>query len=290
MEYEELSYRRMLQVVESSRVCRVATVLNGAPYLVPLCCRCRMEDCTPTFELRAWHDGDLLRALAGCSKVMLHFERTAPGGAVETVLVRGRAVVEQCFADAPERHDCPAPANAWQQEQARWEARRGWEAYQAELPQHTAHHAPESRCPMDSCGCGCGAAQKSRPVEGCPGHSGCRPGAEPPHRCGGGYPGAAQWADERAQRMDQPAQWADERAQWADAAGRCGCAGPQKPACSCGYCSLAGRQSCACGSADRPGCGAMRYPIRITVTAEEMTGRCHAGCIARCRTGNGTER
>lgn len=95
MKYEELSYRRMLQIVQSSRIARIAAVRDGAPYVVPVCVRCRMDGCIPVFEVRAGSDGDLLAALASNAAVMLEFETSGRSGAVETVLVRGRAVVEQ---------------------------------------------------------------------------------------------------------------------------------------------------------------------------------------------------
>ena len=108
MKYEELNCRRMLQIVQSSRMARLAAVRDGEPCVAPVCVRCRMEGYTPVFEVRG-ADGDLLTALESNAAVLLEFEVPGRGGAVETVLVRGRAAVEQNIPS------CPCA------QQARWE-------------------------------------------------------------------------------------------------------------------------------------------------------------------------
>ena len=110
MKYEELSYRRMLQIVQSSRIARLAAVRDGAPYVVPVCVHSRMDGCIPVFEVRAANDGDLLAALASNAAVMLEFETPGRSGAVETVLVRGRAAVEQNVLP------CGCTRHGWQEE------------------------------------------------------------------------------------------------------------------------------------------------------------------------------
>ena len=110
MKYEELSYRRMLQIVQSSRIARLAAVRDGAPYVVPVCVHSRMDGCIPVFEVRADNDGDLLAALASNAAVMLEFETPGRSGAVETVLVRGRAAVEQNVLP------CGCTRHGWQEE------------------------------------------------------------------------------------------------------------------------------------------------------------------------------
>lgn len=92
MEFETPDYRRMMQVIQNAPVCRVAAVLDGRPYVVPMCCCCHMDGCVPVFEMYARNDGDLVRALEGCADVMLEMERPHLGG-TDTVLVRGRAEV-----------------------------------------------------------------------------------------------------------------------------------------------------------------------------------------------------
>ncbi len=97
MEYENLSYSRMLQVLNTGHVARMALSANGQPYVVPLCYTCRMDGCIPVLELKAHNDGQLLAALAANPNVMLEIERTVHG-ATECVLLQGQALVEQPVA------------------------------------------------------------------------------------------------------------------------------------------------------------------------------------------------
>ncbi len=97
MEYENLSYSRMLQVLNTGRVARMALAANGQPYVVPLCYTCRMDGCIPVLELKAHSEGRLLAALAANPNVMLEIERTVHG-ATECVLLQGQALVEQPVA------------------------------------------------------------------------------------------------------------------------------------------------------------------------------------------------
>lgn len=150
MEYEHLSYQRMLRVLENGQVCRVAVVLNGAPYLVPMCYTMRLDCRVPVIELHAYHDGDLLAALEQDPQATLEFSQGGRGGSVETVLLRGTAQVQlpcpegpgdgcNCCpprpvppcchdsacpdgawpADGRVRFDGPRPANTWPQGQPR---------------------------------------------------------------------------------------------------------------------------------------------------------------------------
>lgn len=263
MDYEELSYRRMLQVIESGRICRVAVMRGGAPYVVPMCFVCRMDGCIPTFELQARHDGALLEALSGCSHVTLQFERSARGGATETVLVYGRAAVEQMLpADVPRRPQ--READIWAQTGAvRFDERRTpaadggcrdrWEA--SAMPQREG-----CRC-TEGCPCSCGAASG----DACPLYP-C--GQETDGRCGR----TAENAD-RYDRYDPLHESA------------CGSGCGWTNGCTDRYEHTPRTTDCAdrydrCRPAPQPHC-----PARITVTAVEMTGRCYPACAARCRSG-----
>lgn len=93
MEYQELTYQQMLRVLEDGKVCHAAVVLNGLPYLLPMCYSWRLDGCAPVVELRAYHDGDLLQALAQAPQIILHFSRRVRAG-VESVLLRGNACVQ----------------------------------------------------------------------------------------------------------------------------------------------------------------------------------------------------
>ena len=189
MDHEELSYRRMLQVIESGRICRVAVVRGGMPYVVPMCFTCRMDGCIPTFELQARHDGDLLKALAGCCDVTLQFERSARGGATETVLVYGRAVVEQTVSDAEPSCRPPQEEDIWEQTgQVRFGTHRACTADRGCQNRWEAPAMPHRE------GCRC--------TEGCP--CSCQSGdACPLYPCG----------QETACRRDR----------MTETAGRCGC-------------------------------------------------------------------
>ena len=254
MKYEELTYRRMLQVIRSSRTARLAVVQDGAPYVVPVCVCSRMDGCIPVFEVRAGNDGDLLTALASNAAVMLEFETPGHAGAVETVLVRGRAVVEQnlqacsvCSCGCGEQRNAgqgPRQADRWYAGQHEEQDARRYGAWPQsgrirfdELPRQADRYTCAGE---ESCAC-----SRSRengmscplPGEGCTACSrrdscGCA------GRC------AENRADHRADTCER-----------------------REKACSC----------CDTG---RPtgGCAAV-----ITITAAEMTGRCYAACVARCR-------
>lgn len=228
MNYEELSYRRMLQVIRSSRTARLAVVQNGAPYVVPVCVSSRMDGCIPVFEVRAGSDGDLLAALASNAAVMLEFESPGHAGAVETVLVRGRAVVEQRIAP-----------------------------------------------------CGCGGSCSLRE------HAAAESRREPD-----------LWAQSGRVRFDARDVWTSGYAADRYAAGRGGEGERRCESCSCrreetdcrrtGCAACSRRESCGC-AARQSAAGAAAAPAAafaavITITAAEMTGRCYAACVARCRT------
>ena len=166
MKYEELSYRRMLQIVQSSRIARIAAVYSGEPYAVPVCVRCRMDGCIPVFEVRVGNDGDLLTALASNAAVLLEFEASGRGGTVETVLVRGRAAVEQnipsCLCGQTRRQEYPdgKPARRMAEELWQQNGRVRFDAWQ-EPAGESGPCTRQGSC-QKSCGCaeGCGIRQR----------------------------------------------------------------------------------------------------------------------------------
>ena len=232
MEYEELSYRRMLQVIESSRICHVAVVHGRIPYVVPMCCSCRMDGCIPVFELHAKHEGDLLEALAAGSSVTLLFERSLRGGATETVLVYGRAAVEQTM---PQEY-------ADQSSARRSEADIWAQIGQVRFGAYGEQHAEGCRCTEGCPGCSCRNEAARR------GTDGCREKAAPCPCHSHGAPEACRTGD----------------------------ACPLHPRTQ-GCTDCADRYD-RCRPAPQPHC-----PAHITVTADEMTGRCYSACAVRCR-------
>lgn len=159
MDYEELSYRRMLQVIESCRICRLAAAgpAAHAPYVTPVCCTCRMDGCIPTFELQALHEEELLDALAGCTEVTLQFERSIRGGALETVLVYGRATVEQTLP----------PEYAGSSSARRSEADIWAQTGQVRFAAYSEQHAEGCRCTEGCPGCSCRNEAARRSANGC---------------------------------------------------------------------------------------------------------------------------
>ncbi len=255
MKYEELTYRRMLQVIQSSRTARLAVVQDGAPYVVPVCVSCRMDGCIPTFEVRAGSDGDLLAALAANAAVMLEFEAPGRAGAVESVLVRGRAVVEQtlrscsvCSCGCGEQRNAgqdPRQADRWYVGQHAQQDARQYGAWPQngcvrfdDRPRQAERYACAGE---ESCACSRGREN----AMACPLHGESCAACSRRDSCGCAGRCAENRADHRTDAREHR------------------------------------ENACGCCDADRRtgGCAAV-----ITITASEMTGRCYAACVARCRT------
>ncbi len=255
MKYEELTYRRMLQVIQSSRTARLAVVHGGAPYVVPVCVSCRMDGCIPTFEVRAGNDGDLLEALASNAAVMLQFEASGRAGAVESVLVRGRAVVEQTL------HTCSAcSCGCGEQRELRQNDR--WYA-----GQHVQQHAQQDARQYDVWS-----------------QSGRVRFDTPPRQADRYYAEEESCACSRRRENDMSCPLHGEGCAACSRRESCGCsAGTRYGENRSEYRADAHEHRDAgcerCDAARRTGgCAAV-----ITITASEMTGRCYTACVARCR-------
>ena len=141
MKYENLSYQQMLQVLKEAAVCRLAAVYNGTPCVRPLCYTLQMDGCIPVLQLQLTHDGQLLAALAQSPEVLLEIERPTRDGCVQSVLVQGRAQIEQLL-----QADCPTGPSASGEHMRYADGRVTF--YQAARGSRAAQSAP-----AEDCGC-----------------------------------------------------------------------------------------------------------------------------------------